>query len=110
MDDIRAAFSDGTTYLEAELAYQKSRAGYAANRAKWSVLYGAAVFGLLHLALIALTVGAVLALSPVIGPWLATGAVVAVLFVLVALFTLRLRSKFNDIRAVFDDAGPLDRS
>ena len=55
-------------------------------------------------------VGAVLALSPVIGPWLATGAVVAVLFVLVALFTLRLRSKFNDIRAVFDDAGPLDRS
>lgn len=97
-----ALFSDTKTYIEAELTYQKSRAGFAANRLKWTVLYGAAAFGLLHLALIALTVGVVIALTPLTGPWIATGIVVTVLIVAAGLFLSRLRSKFNDIRDVFE--------
>jgi len=30
LDDVGAMFSDGRTYLEAELAFQKSRGGFAA--------------------------------------------------------------------------------
>src|SRR5690349_15994767 len=98
MDDVEALIADGKTYLEAEITYQKSRAGFAANRLKWTALYGAAAFGLLHLAGIALTVGAVIALAPVTGPWIATGVVVLVLLLAALFFLLRLRSKFDDIR------------
>ena len=81
LGDLDALLADGKTYLESEVAYQKSRAGFTANRLKWSVIYGAAAFGLLHLALIALTVGVVIALSPLTGPWIATGIVVALLVI-----------------------------
>ena len=103
MADVDALIADGKTYLEAELAYQKSRAGFAANRLKWTAVYGAAAFGLLHLALIALTVGAVIALSPLTGPWLATGIVVVLLLAGALVFVLKLRGKLGDIRAVFED-------
>jgi hypothetical protein len=106
MADVDALIADGKTYFEAEIAYQKSRAGFAANRLKWTALYGAAAFGLLHLALIALTVGAVIALAPLVGPWIATAIVVLLLLVGALVFALRLRKKFDDIRSVFEDARP----
>ena len=102
MEDIEALISDGKTYLEAELVYQKSRAGFTADRLKWSLAYGAAAFAFLHLGLIAFAVGAVFALSQLIGPWLATAVVVAVLLTLAAFFVLRLRSKLSDVRAAFE--------
>lgn len=100
--DIDALFADGKTYLEAEVAYQKSRAGYAANGLKWTAIYGAAAFGLLHLALIGLTVGLVIALVPLVGPWLATAIVVAVLLAGALVLVLKLRAKIADIRAAFE--------
>lgn len=102
MADIDALIADSKTYLEAEVTYQKSRAGFAANRLKWTAVYGAAAFGLLHLALIALTVGVVIALVPLVGPWIATAIVVFALLAGAAVFVLRLRSKLSDIRDVFE--------
>lgn len=106
MADIDALIGDTKTYLEAEVTYQKSRAGFTANRLKWTAVYGAAAFGLLHLALIALTVGVVIALVPLVGPWLATGIVVAGLLGGATVFVLRLRSKLSDIRDVFEGETP----
>lgn len=106
MADIDTLIADGKTYIEAEIAYQKSRAGFAANRLKWTALYGAAAFGLLHLALIALTVGAVIALAPLVGPWIATAIVVLLLLLGAVAFALRLRKKFDDIRSAFEDDRP----
>ena len=106
LGNLDALLADGRTYFESEVAYQKSRAGFAANRLKWSVIYGAAAFGLLHLALIALTVGVVIALSPLTGPWIATGLVVALLVFGAVVLLLRLRSKVDDIRAVFEEREP----
>lgn len=103
MDDIDALVSDGKTYVEAEIAFQKSRAGFAANRVKWSFIYGAAAFGLIHLALIAFTVGAVLALVPTVGPWFATGIVVLALLVVASFFIVRLRGSLGEIRDVFEE-------
>ncbi|MCH2488193.1 MAG: hypothetical protein MK010_10690, partial [Erythrobacter sp.] len=40
-DDIFALFDDGKTYVEAEIAFQKSRSSFVANRAKLAVAYGA---------------------------------------------------------------------
>jgi hypothetical protein len=101
--DLDALITDGKTYLEAELTYQKSRAGFAADRLKWSAIYGAAALGLLHLALIALTVGTVLALTPLIGSWLATVVVTATLLLGVWVFLSKLRTKLSDVRDAFGD-------
>lgn len=104
--DIEALFDDGKTYLEAELAYQKSRAVFTGNRVKWALVYGAAAFGFLHLALIALVVGAVMALTPLIGPWFSMLAVTILLLAGAGLFIARLRGKLREVRNVFDETTP----
>lgn len=102
-DDLLALFEDGKTYAEAEVAYQKSRAGYTANRLKSAVALGFGAFGVLHLALIALTVGVVIALIPLVGPWIAT-AIVSLTLILVGVVLLRmLKKRIDDIRAAFSD-------
>lgn len=102
-DDVMAFVSDGRNYAEAELRYQKSRAAYAANRLKYAAAYGAAAFGFLHLALIAITVGAVITLAPIIGALLATIIVGVVLIVAGVFFLRALKSKIDDVRAAFGD-------
>lgn len=100
-DDLFALVEDGKTYLEAEFAFQKSRTSFVANRAKMAVAYGAAAFGILHLALIALTVGTVIALAPLVGPWIATLIVGGVLIVLGIVCVRMLKGKIDDIRDAF---------
>lgn len=105
IDDVVALLDDGKTYAEAELAFQKSRAGYAANRAKGAIAFGLAAFGVFHLALIAGAVGLVIALIPLIGPW---GATAVVTFALIAagIWLLRLlKGRIDDIRDAFAEDG-----
>ena len=102
-DDILALIDDGKTYAEAEVAFQKSRAGYAANRAAGAVAFGLGAFGVFHLALIAATVGLVIALVPLVGPWIAT-AIVTLALVVTGLILLRLlKGRIEDIRSAFED-------
>lgn len=104
-DDIFALIEDGKTYAEAEVAFQKSRAGYAANRAAGAIAFGLGAFGVFHLALIAATVGIVIALVPLVGPWIAT-AIVTLALVGAGLLLLRLlKSRIEDIRSAFEDDG-----
>lgn len=106
LDDLGDLIDDTKSYLEAEAAFQKSRAGYIGNRLKYAVAYGAVAFGIFHLALIAITVGVVIALVPIIGAWLATLLVGGVLIVGGLLLLRALKSKVNDIRSAFDKAEP----
>lgn len=102
-EDVFALLEDGKTYAEAEVAFQKSRAGFTANRLKGAIAFGLGAFGVFHLALIAFTVGAVIALMPLIGPWGAT-AVVTVALILVGVILLRLlKGRIDDIRNAFTD-------
>lgn len=98
-DDLVALFDDGKTYAQAELAYQKSRGGFVANRVKFLVAYGAAALGVFHLALIALTVGLVIALIPLVGPWLATAIVTLALVVVGVVLLSMMKKKVDDIRS-----------
>lgn len=102
-DDIMALFEDGKTYAEAELRFQKSRAGFIGNRLKGAIAFGLGAFGVLHLALIAATVGLVIALAPLVGPWAATAIVtLALIFAGVVLLRL-LKGRLDDIRDAFED-------
>lgn len=101
--DVLALIEDGKTYAEAELRFQKSRAGFVANRAKGAVAFGFAAFGVLHLALIATTVGVVFALIPLVGAWGATAIVTLVYIALGVLLLRLLKGRIDDIRNAFDE-------
>jgi hypothetical protein len=77
VDDVRQLFDDGRTMVEAEIAYQTSRAAFAGKGLKGVVAFGALGAALVFFALIALTVGLVIALTPWLTALGAAGAVFA---------------------------------
>lgn len=84
--DIRQLVDEVREYASAEIAFQKTRAGAAGKG-----LRGVAPFALLavmfvFLALMALPVGLVLALAPLVGPWVATAIAVAALLAIAVAF------------------------
>ena len=85
IDEVSALIDDGRPYAEAEIAYQKSRAKLAGRSI--AVATGALVLGvvLLHIAFLALAVGLVIALTPLVTVWGAIAIVVGGLLILVAL-------------------------
>lgn len=105
-DEILALFHDGRTYAEAELAFQKTRLSYTAQQGKSAALSLLAAFAFLHLALIALVVGSVIALTPYLTAWGATALVVGVLLIATLIVLLRARSRARNIADAFaeDDA------
>lgn len=74
-DDLRALVGDGLAYVQAEAELQKARAFYAAGRIKWIALLGLVAAVLAFFSLVALTVGMVVGLAPLIGAIWATLAV-----------------------------------
>ncbi len=78
-DDINALVDDARTYAEAEVAFQKTRAGLAGKAAARALALLVLAVVLLHIALIALAVGAVIALAPLVTIWGAIAIVVGVL-------------------------------
>ena len=102
IDDVEVLIDDGKTYLEAELNFQKTRALFVADRAK-----GLAIFGLLGLifawmALIGLTIGLIFALTPSLGGWGATAAVVAAWLVIAAIALRAAAGRWRDLLASFE--------
>ena len=85
VDDVRELVSDGRTLLEAELAYQKSRAALAGRTAKSMAGWIALALSLVFFALMALVVGLLLILAPLIGAVGATLVVVAALLIAAGL-------------------------
>lgn len=85
VDDVRQLVDDGRTLLEAELAYQKSRALVAGAAAKAVAGWGALALALVFFAIMAIVLGLILALTPQLGALGATGAVVAGLILMSAL-------------------------
>lgn len=105
VDDVRQLVDDGRTLIEAELAYQKSRAVVAGQAAKsvagWSLL----ALSLAFFALMSLVLGLMLILSPLIGPVGATLAVVGTLLVLAGLAGLRAMRRWQRAAAFLGDEG-----
>ena len=77
VDDVRSLFEDGRTLVEAELAYQRSRAAAAGSGAKGIAGWGTLSLVLVFFALMALVIGVLFGLAGLIGIWLATAVTVA---------------------------------
>lgn len=97
LDDVQQLIDDGRTLLEAELAYQKSRAAVAAQGAKSIAAWGGLAVVLVCFALMALTFGLVLGLASIIGPWLATLVTVLVLLSAAALCARAAARRWNHV-------------
>jgi hypothetical protein len=106
LGDVQALIEDGKTYLEAELAYQKTRVGFVASGARDVAMYGAlaAVFALL--ALVGLTVGLIIALTPLITAWGATSAVVGALLLGAFVCVRMAAGKWRGTMAAASDTEP----
>lgn len=102
-DDIADLVDDGKTYIEAELAFQKTRLSFVAGNGKSGLVYVLAALAFLHLALIGLVVGSVFALTFFIGPIWATALVVGVLLIGVISFGLAARKRFGKAVSAFQD-------
>lgn len=105
-DDVRQLVDDGRTLLEAELAYQKSRALVAGEAAKAVAGWGALALALLFFALMALVLGLILAITPKLGALAATGVVVAGLVVLGALSGLTAARRWKRAAAQIAEQEP----
>jgi hypothetical protein len=79
--DLRRLVDSGLALAKAETELAKARGLYAAGRIKWIVLLGALAAVLVFFALVALTVGLVVSLAPLIGAIWATLVVTAALLI-----------------------------
>lgn len=102
-DEIAAFIEDGKTYAEAEIAYQKARLAFTADRGKSAALFGIFALGFVHLALIALVVGAVIVLTPYVTALGATLIVAGVLLLLAVIMLLRVQSATREIGEAFEE-------
>lgn len=102
-DEIAALIDDGRTYAEAEFAYQKSRLSFAANRGKSAALLIFFALSFVHLALVGIVVGLIIALTPKITALGATGVVVGALLIGAAIMLLMLRDRTREISEAFED-------
>lgn len=102
VNDLAALAEDGKTLFEAEIGFQKTRLAFAANRSKSAVLSGLFALGFIHLALIALVVGAVIALTPYVTAIGATAIVVGLLLFGAVILLLRVRDSARDIGEAFE--------
>ena len=104
-DDIAALISDGKTYAEAEMAFQKARLSFSAGKARSAALLWLLAIALAHLALVALVVGAVIALSPILTPIGATLLVTAILVLSAILFVRMANRRIKALTDAFQESG-----
>jgi hypothetical protein len=103
VDDLRRLSEDARALARAELAYQKSRAAFAGQEVKRITLLGLLAGVLVFFALMALTLGLVLALTPLLTALGATAAVVGGLLAIAALCALVALGRWRRMVAALSD-------
>lgn len=102
-DDLRQLAADARVLAKAEVAYQKSRAAFAGQEARRIAVLGVLAAVLVFFALMALTLGLVLALTPILTAWGATAAVVAALLVVAGICALMASGRWKRMMALLSD-------
>jgi predicted PurR-regulated permease PerM len=98
-DDLRDLVDHGLAYAKAEVEWQKARVGYATGRVRSIAVLGLVAFLLAFVARVALTVGLVIGLTPLIGAIGATLAVFGVLILIAAICALSARGQWRRMMA-----------
>jgi hypothetical protein len=107
-DDLRLLIAEARDYATAEAEFQKARVTVAGQGLKRIVPLVLLALGFVFLALMALPVGLVLGLAPLVGPWLATGIAMLALLIFAALFALLALARWRDVRRALSAGGAQD--
>jgi len=99
LEDIEYLIADARIWMDAEMSFQKSRVSLVLNRIKIVVAAGAIAVLMAMLALIGLTVGLIIALTPLITAWGATAVVVLILLLVAWLLVKRAAFAIREIQA-----------
>lgn len=84
-DQLRGLYADGRTFIDAEIGFQKLRLAAAGRHVRTMALLAIIGLVLISCAVIALVLGTMIALAPLLGAWGAMGATVAASLVLAGL-------------------------
>lgn len=101
VNELAALIDDGRTYAEAEIAFQKTRATLAGKSIGLALGFAVVAVILLHIALLALAVGMVMALAPLVSIWGAIAIVVGVLLLGTATLGYTAMSRGKLVGAMF---------
>lgn len=101
VDELGALIDDGRTYAQAELAFQKTRAKLAGKAIGVAAASVVVAINLLHIAFLALAVGMVMALEPLVTIWGAIAIVVGVLLISVGLLLWIALGNAKKLSALF---------
>lgn len=100
VEDLRQLAGDARDLAKAELAYQQSRAKVVGSSAGGIAARGAVALVLVFFALMALVVGAVIALTPALTAWGATAVVVLFLGIAAVVCALSARAGWRRLSAL----------
>jgi uncharacterized membrane protein len=103
--DLRLLAEEARALAQAELAFQKTRAAYVGAEVRAITMLGALGAAFVFFALMALTVGFVIALGSLLGPWAAMVVATLVIGGVAAGVMLLARARMRRMRAVLADTG-----
>lgn len=105
-EELAALIDDTRTYAEAELVFQKTRASLAGKNAGIALGLVVVAVVVLHVAVLALAVGMVMALTPIMTIWGSIAIVVGALLALTGLLGSMAIKRGKRISAIYakDDA------
>lgn len=101
IDQLRGLYADGREMIDAEIGFQKARMSAAGRQVRTMALLGVIGLILISCALIALVVGTMIALIPILGAWGAMGATVAGSLVMAALCFWLAAGRVGKVTALF---------
>lgn len=102
-EDLQQLAQDARALAEAEFAFQKTRAAYAGAEAKGIAIFGIVAAVFVFFAIMALVVGAVIALGPVLTPWGAMAAVALALLLIAAACGLTAKARLKRMMNAISD-------
>jgi len=103
LGDVEALIDDARTWFDAEIGYQKSRAGFVVGRVKLLIGLGLGALFFAIMALFGLTVGLIIALTPLITAWGATAVVVGLLLIGAGLMVRKASGVWRAMMGALDE-------
>lgn len=104
--DFHGLFTSTRAAFDSEIEYQKARAALAARLALRIAGLGALALALVFFLLMAIVMGGLLGLAPMVGPWAALG-IVAGLLVLVTLWSVwKVKRTIGRLKSLFAASEP----
>ncbi len=105
VEDVRLLIGEARTFAQAEVAYQKTRAAYVGAQTKAIAVLGLGAVVLVVFAVMALVLGAVIAVGTLIGPWLAMIVVPLAILIVAAIMGISARNRSKKMLALVLDKG-----